>query len=434
MEKFVLLGMRYECLNCGSKFSSWFGRCPECGEWNTIEEVAEDKKQVSKARSDPAKAVSIKELGKTGRLKRLKTRIEEFDRVLGGGFVPGEVILLTGEPGIGKSTLLLKVSSKLKSLYVSAEEALSQVKHKVERFSLKSQALFFTEEKEIEKILSLVEKEDFELVVIDSLQTVFSKSLVSPAGSIGQLKAVLQLVLETAKKKQIVFVLVGHLTKSGEYAGPKTLEHMVDCVLYIEGDRHLPVRILSSSKNRFGPTDEIGMFEMGREGFKEFFDPLVFLDEGENEKIGSARVAELKGPRILFYEVQALVVPTFLAVPRRVVKGVDQKRVLLLLAALRKYLKVPLEKFDIYISVVGGVNLISPLADLGIAAAILSSLKNKKISTKHLFVGEVDLLGRVRKERFIDKIEKEAKRLKFSKVFSYKNMPDLKALQRVANF
>lgn len=420
--------MRYECINCGAKFSSWFGRCPECGEWESIEEI---KVKSKKEKIKPAKVFKLSEIEGERQEQRLKSGIAEFDRVLGGGIVKGEVILLTGQPGIGKSTLLLNVASGFKSLYVSAEESLLQIKERIKNFSLKKDNIYFTEEKQIEKILALLEKEKFELVIIDSLQTVFSNQLDNPPGSISQLKQVLQEVLEKAKEKGIAFILIGHLTKSGEFAGPKALEHMVDCVLYVEGDRQLPYRILTCTKNRFGPTDEIGMFEMTSKGLKEFFDPLVFVEKEESDEVGRAKVVEIKGPRVLFYEVQALVVPTFLAMPRRVSKGIDQKRLLLLLAVMRKYLRLPLEKFDIYVSTVGGVNLTSSLADLGVVVAVYSSLKNKKLPSDWLFAGEVDLLGKIRRESRIEKIEKEAKRLGFSKVFSGKILKTLIQLPQI---
>lgn len=420
--------MKYQCINCGAKFSSWFGRCPECGEWGTIQEIKESFQEKKKSKIRPAEVFPATNLKAAKKEQRLKTQISEFDRVLGGGIVKGEVILLTGQPGIGKSTLLLNVASRFKSLYVSAEESLYQLGERIKNFSLKKENFYLTEEKEIEKILALVKKENFQLVIIDSLQTVFSSQIASPPGSIAQLKQVLQLILEVAKEKGVPFILIGHLTKSGEYAGPKALEHMVDCVLYIEGDRQLPYRMLTCSKNRFGPTDEVGMFEMGPFGLKEFFDPLIFLEKDKEAEVGRAKVVEVKGPRVLFYEVQALVVPTFLAMPRRIGKGVDQKRLILLLAVMRKYLKLPLEKFDVYVSAVGGVNLSSPLVDLGIAASVYSSLKNKKIPADWLFVGEVDLLGKIRRERALEKIEREAKRLGFKKIFSEKNLKKLKSL------
>ncbi len=424
----------YICNQCGQKFASWFGRCPECGQWNTIEAVVEETK-IKTGKVDPAKAVDFKKLKQVKSFnKRIKTKISELDRVLGGGLVSGEVVLLTGEPGIGKSTLLFQVAANLNALYVSAEESSFQVAEKLRRLKLNSERSFFSEEKEIEKILALVEKEKFEVVIIDSLQTVYSKQVGAPAGSVAQLKAVLQLVLNTAKTLGVPFFLVGHLTKSGEYAGPKTLEHMVDCVLFIEGDRQLPYRIISSSKNRFGNTSEIGMFEMDEKGMKEFFDPLVFSDTSFKKEVGRAKVVEIKGPRVLFYEVQALVVPTFLAVPRRVVKGIDQKRVLLLLAVMRKYMGVPLERFDVYVNVVGGVSLTSPISDLGIIVAVYSSLKDKGVPGDFVFVGEVDLLGKVREDRFLSKIEKEARRLGFKKVVSKKEIAYIRSIKNLNFF
>jgi DNA repair protein RadA/Sms len=407
------------------------GRCPNCGEWNSLTEqpsfveASEGKEETKKLNLTPLS--KIKPLTK----ERKITGLYEFDRVLGNGFIPGEVILLTGEPGVGKSTLLLQSLQKIKTVYISGEESAEQVKERAQRLKISLANFLFSDDLQIEGIIAGIEnlKDKPEIVVVDSIQTIYSKNLDSASGSINQLKETTKQLIIFAKKNKIPIIIIGHVTKEGEIAGPKTLEHMVDCVLSFEGEKVSNYRVLRAEKNRFGATDEIGIFEMIDRGLIEVNNPLVFLDKEKDIVAGKAIVGIAEGKRSLFYEIQSLAVPTNLAVPRRVVKGVDYNKVLLLLAVIRKQLGLPLDNFDIYVNVVGGISIKSTAADLGVMASLISSIKNQPISLKTVFVGEVGLLGEVRKVFFEDKIIREAKRLKFKKIFSSQNCPNIKQLK-----
>lgn len=407
------------CGSCGAGFASWYGRCPDCHEWNTFKENRFDNKSKSKSEK---KSVSFKTISATtgSTKKKLETGMYEFDRVIGGGFTPGSVVLLAGEPGVGKSTILLNVVSRLKSLYVSGEESLEQVTGRIERMKLNSSTISFSDEPQVDGVLSQVENQiaDFDIIIFDSIQTIYSKDVTSPPGSTTQIKDVCAKLIEFAKKNSIAVIIVGHVTKGGDIAGPKTLEHMVDCVLYFEGEKGSPFRILRCYKNRFGSTDEVGVFQMTPSGLSEINNPLAFLEEDVNDAPGRSVVAVAEGSRVLFFEVQCLVVPTSLAMPRRVVSGFDYNKVQLLLAVIRKNLKLPLDSFDIYINIVGGVSTRSTAADLGVIAAVISSFKNITLPKKSVFVGEVGLLGEIRKLFVEEKIIKEAKRFGFTAIYS----------------
>lgn len=424
------------CSNCGFGSASWIGRCPDCGKWNTlVEKPSFEPKETGRRRGEPTQKLSLTSLNriKLSAAKRQPTEVFEFDRVTGGGFIPGEVILLTGEPGVGKSTLLLQSLQKLKTLYISGEESVEQIKNRGERLKIDFKNFFFSDNLQVEGIIKGLEeiKEKIDLVIIDSIQTIYTKELDSPPGSITQLKEVTKKIIIFAKKFKIPFILVGHITKEGDIAGPKTLEHLVDCVLTIEGEKISSFRILRASKNRFGSADEIGIFEMREEGMKEVNNPLAFLEEEITTVAGKAIVGVIEGKRPFFFEIQTLTVPTVLAVPRRVVSGVDYNKVLLLLAVIRKHLGIPFDKFDIYVNVAGGVNIKSTAVDLGIIASLLSSIKNFPLPKKSVFIGEVGLLGEIRKVFFQEKIINEAKRLKFSKIFSPLNITTIRDLKRI---
>jgi len=419
----------YICNHCGYGSGSWLGRCPNCNEWNTFA----IQKENDSAGAEGVKKMTLTSLSKVKSLNKEKkpTGIYEFDRVVGGGLLPGEVILLTGEPGVGKSTLLLQALQKLKTIYISGEEAAEQVKDRAERLRIDLQNFLFSDNLQVEGIvegISNLENQP-EIIVVDSIQTVYSKSVESPQGSVNQLKESAGRLIELAKKNKIAILIVGHITKEGDIAGPKTLEHLVDCVLSFEGERVSNFRILRASKNRFGSTDEIGIFEMHGAGLKEVDNPLVFLDQDDKPMPGKAIVGVAEGKRSLFYEIQTLTVPTVLSIPRRVVKGVDYNKVQLLLAVIRKHLQIPLDKYDIYVNVVGGVEVKSTAADLGIIASLLSSIKNIPLPKKVVFIGEVGLLGEIRKGPFEDKTISEAKRLKFSQIVSAKTIADIKGLK-----
>ncbi|MBI4009438.1 DNA repair protein RadA [Candidatus Roizmanbacteria bacterium] len=419
------------CSQCGYGSESWLGRCPNCGEFNTLKEAPSYIKEFEgTAKKEEIKKLTTTPFKKIQSLKkeRLKSEIFEFDRVLGGGFIPGEVVLLTGEPGVGKSTLLLQSLSKLNTLYISGEESAEQIKERAERLKINLEGFLFSDNLQIEGIVEGLEsiENKIDIIVIDSIQTVYSKNIDGPPGSITQLKEGAMKFINAAKKLKLAVIIVGHITKGGEIAGPKSLEHLVDCVLSFEGEKISNFRILRASKNRFGPTDEIGIFEMKHQGLAQIINPLVFLENKDLQEVGKAIVSVAEGKRPLFFEIQTLVVPTVLAIPRRVVKGLDYNKVLLLLAVIRKYLNHPLDRFDIYVNVVGGVDIKSTGGDLGLTASIISSLKNLPLPDKSLFIGEVGLLGEVRKIYFQEKILHEAKRLGFKTIYSSSNVPNIK--------
>ncbi len=410
----------YICTNCGEGSTGYLGKCPSCAEWNTfaLQRESGEKRTAEKVKKLTATSLkNIKPLNKS----RLATGIFELDRVLGGGIVRGEVILLTGEPGIGKSTLLLQSLKQLRTLYISGEESAEQVKERAERLAVPLDRFLFSDTLQVEGIVEGAQdmKDDIDILVIDSIQTIYTTEVESPPGSVAQLREASAKLIRLAKEKHIPIIIVGHVTKEGDIAGPKTLEHMVDAVINFEGDPVSHYRILRAQKNRFGSTDEIGIFEMTPDGLAEVNNPLAFVEEDLAQQVpGKAIVGVMEGKRPFFFEIQALASPTVLAVPRRVVKGVDYNKVQLLLAVLRKHLNLNLSSMDIFINVVGGVDVKSTAADLGIAAAIISSVQNISISKHAVFTGEVGLLGEVRSVYGQDRVSTEAKRLKFSDVYS----------------
>lgn len=421
----------YICSNCGYRSVSWIGRCPNCNQWNSMEKHQPMKKQKER-KIKKAPVVSLEEIDRLRITdQRKKTGIFEFDRVLGNGLIPGEIILLSGQPGIGKSTLLLQATNNFSSLYVSGEESASQVKTRVQRLGLKPANYLFSEATQIEGIIKRAEtiKDRLEVIIIDSIQTMYSEEIDSLPGTLSQIKTVAAKLIGFGKKYQIPIIIVGHITKEGTIAGPKNLEHMVDCVLLFQGEKTSDFRILRSTKNRFGPTDEIGIFKMQSGGLKQINDPLGFLENQPlPETSGKAIVGVMEGRRPFFFEVQSLAVPTVLAIPRRIGKAVDYNKLLLLTAVLQKHLRIPLNRFDLYVNVVGGVKLTSTSADLGITASIISSIKNILIPDQTVFIGEVGLLGEVRRVADQDKIIKEAKRLGFKKIYHHQNTKLIKNL------
>jgi len=420
----------YICSNCGYGTASWMGRCPDCSQWNTFKRQSDiSEKNLPTEKFEMTSFTKIKSFDK----KRLATNVFEFDRVIGGGFIPGEIILLTGEPGVGKSTLLLQILQSLKTLYVSGEESAEQVKDRIGRLGLKEKNLFFTNTREVEAIINGVKQTEnkFDILVIDSIQTVYSSGIEGVPGSVNQLKESASRLIDLAKTNNLPIIFIGHITKEGEIAGPKTLEHMVDAVLSFEGEKISHFRILRATKNRFGSTDEIGIFEMTNKGLAEVKNPLAFLDITKEPASGMAIVGTVEGKRPLFFEIQALASSTLLTFPRRTVKGVDYNKILLLLAVIKKYLGFSLDQYDIYINVVGGVNVKSPAADLGIIAALISSIKNIPIKNKTIFTGEIGLLGEIRKVVFEEKITSEAHRLGFQKIYSSKNIKTIRDLKKI---
>lgn len=423
----------FVCKECGFGSASWYGKCPDCGKWNTLTERPDFAKSSSSKKKESLKKISITSLKniKTKTKSRIPTGIYEFDRVLGGGFIPGEIVMLTGEPGIGKSTLVLQSLKEIKTLYISGEESGEQIKDRADRLGVNLNRFLFSNDLQVEGIIESAKemKDKIDIMVIDSIQTVYSKDIDSATASVSQLKEVTKLLVNFAKKNYITVILIGHITKEGEIAGPKSLEHFVDCVLNFEGEKVSNYRLIRTSKNRFGTTDEIGIFKMTAKGLKEIDDPLAFLESDKSLEPGKAIVGVAEGKRPLFFEIQTLVVPTVLSVPRRVVKGLDYNKVLLLLAVVRKNLNFSLDSYDIYVNVIGGVSIKNTSSDLGLIASLISSIKNKPLPATSLFIGEVGLLGEIRKTYFEDKVKEEGRRLGFKKIFSNDNIKNVKQLK-----
>lgn len=428
----------FVCQQCGFKSSQYLGKCPECDSWNSfVEEV--EKQSTSKVKKmrlhlrgvKSAEIIDLSKIEKTD-YKRLNTGFEEFNRVLGGGVVLGSLVLVSGDPGIGKSTLLTQLALNVdKSLYVAGEESARQIKIRVDRIKPDS-PLSVLNEIDVDLIIEAIESEKPTLVIVDSIQTLQTTDLESAAGSVGQVRECTHRLQRIAKDLHIPIFLVGHVTKEGNIAGPKTLEHVVDVVLSLEGDPNSLFRILRSNKNRFGPTDEVGIFEMEESGMTEVKNPSkIFLDQ-KVEAPGSAVVAILTGVRPILVEIQALVTKTNLSFPRRTGSGVDNNRLQLLVAVLQKRLGLSLYDQDVFVNVTGGLRVFEPGADLGICLAIISSFKDQTIKPKTIFIGEVGLLGEVRVVREIEKRAREAKKLGFLNVISPANAKSLTQAVRLA--
>jgi DNA repair protein RadA/Sms len=431
---------RFVCQKCGFESPKWAGQCDACGEWNSLVETivaAKPKGSRSRARSLGIKPLKLGDIKGKG-VERIKVGMGELDRVLGGGMVPGSVVLLAGEPGIGKSTLLTQLALCLASLaqgkqvvYVCGEESPEQIRLRINRIlktenlkpaspagGLKTQ-LFFLPVTDVDEVLVSIRNMTKKpgVVIVDSVQTMSTQDLTGMAGSVGQIRECSYRLLNMAKETAITVFLVGHVTKEGAIAGPKVLEHLVDTVLYLEGDKRHIFRILRAQKNRFGSVDEVGVFLMSDKGLTEVSNPSdVFLEERQKKVAGSCVVATMEGTRPVLVEVQGLVIPSQLAVPRRVGTGVDQRRLQLLVAVLSKRCRLPLGQMDVYVNVAGGLKLTEPAADLGVCLAIASSFKNKALSDKSVAIGEVGLLGEVRKVSFLSKRVEEAKKLGYSKI------------------
>lgn len=411
---------KFICQQCGYESSGWLGRCPECGEWNalveTVVSTGNGKLKIENGKlGKPQRLSEIKSI----KQDRLKTGIGEFDRVLGGGIVPGSVVLVAGEPGIGKSTLLLQLAAKIGGLYVTGEESLQQIKIRAERLGVKNKDLLFLAETNVDTIVSQLESQNWSAVIVDSIQTLYTSELTGTTGSVGQVKECSGRILRIAKNRGIPVFLIGHVTKAGVIAGPKVLEHMVDTVLNIEGERFGAARLLRATKNRFGATDEVGVFEMGDKGMVAVDNPSkLFLANRVVKVPGSVVVATMEGTRPVLVEIQALVVPTQLAIPRRIGQGIDYNRLQLIAAVLTKRLNLPLASFDIYVNVVGGLRIEEPAADLGVALAIYCSFKNIAVASKTIVFGELGLLGEIREVSQSGTRNKEARRLGFTTIIS----------------
>jgi DNA repair protein RadA/Sms len=400
------------------------GKCPSCNEFNTFVEEQElkVKNEASYRNFDHAKASSINDI-ESGDEDRITTGIEEVDRVFGGGIVKGSIVLIGGEPGAGKSTLVLDIADKIAArgnrvLYVSGEESLKQIKMRAVRIGVNTASLSVVAETSVEKISAMIEKELPAIAIVDSIQTVYKEEIDSAAGSVSQVRESCAQLLYTAKKTGIPVIIIGHVTKDGMIAGPKMLEHMVDAVMYFEAEKYYQFKILRAAKNRFGSTNEIGIFEMGNDGIKQVLSPSkLLLDSMKDTKIGSSIVTIMEGTRALLLEIQALTAHRSFGLPQRTVTGIDYNRFLLILAILEKNLGLKLENYDIFVNVAGGIKVVETAADLGTAAAIFSAFTDRPISTKTAFLGELGLDGEVRPVRFMEQRILEAERLGFDTVY-----------------
>ena len=409
----------YVCSECGYESAKWIGKCPGCGGWNTFAEdvvvTSKSSKKVAQSFSVPVKLSTVD----TTKDPRIVCGIGELDRVLGGGIVRGSLVLVGGEPGIGKSTILLQLIKSLEQntsfFYVSGEESEKQLKMRADRLGIR-QDFYVLTETDINAAIKHAETIAPDILIIDSIQTMYNPDIASAPGTVSQVRDVTLSLMKLAKERSISVFVVGHVTKDGALAGPKVLEHMVDCVLYFEGERHQSHRILRAVKNRFGSTNEIGVFEMTGEGLREVKNPSSMMLEGRPEQTsGSTVICTLEGTRPLLAEVQSLVAPTTFPAPRRMTTGADYNRVNLLIAVLEKRVGLNLSNQDIYVNIVGGMRIDEPAADLGIICVVASAFKNKDIAPDIALIGEVGLTGELRAVNQIDKRLNEMKKLGFSK-------------------
>ncbi len=410
------LGISYVCSNCGAEYSKWQGRCSTCGQWNTLTEQVEVTTATAGSSGKKLQTESIA-AAKATKTARLSSGMAEVDEVLGGGFVPGSVNLLAGQPGIGKSTILLQIahnaSKKLKVLYISGEESAQQIAMRAGRLKTEDKNLQLAVSTVANDIANTIATGNYDLIIVDSIQTVAVNEINSAAGNISQITNSTQLLTAAAKSSRTALVLVGHVTKEGSIAGPKLLEHMVDVVLQLEGDRYGGFKILRGVKNRYGSTNEAGIFEMTDSGMKPVDNPSAALLAERQVSDGSIVHATMEGSRPLLVEVQALVNPTSYGYPKRTASGIDLNRVNLLVAMLERRTKLKLADKDIYVNIVGGIRLTEPAADLAVCMAIASAAKGMQLKKNAVVFGEVGLSGEVRHVPFLDKRLAEAKKLGF---------------------
>jgi len=432
---------KYVCQNCGYETAKWLGKCPECTKWNTFVEEIDDKSVkketfiVDKSSSKPVTINSIISKGE----ERFSTCINELDRVLGGGVVKGSLVLVGGDPGIGKSTMLIQVSSNVaesgkKVLYITGEESESQIKMRGQRLGINSNNLYIFAENNLSLIEAQLDKIDPEMIILDSIQTVYNPEIASAPGTVSQIKEGTSKFMKIAKKMGISTFLVGHVTKEGSLAGPKLLEHMVDTVLYFEGERYNTYRLVRAVKNRFGSTNELGVFEMRDTGLEELENPSkVLISEKPKDVSGSVIISTVEGTRPMLIELQALVSPTSFGIPKRTSTGVDYNRVAMLLAVLEKRVGLQIQNQDVYLNIVGGIKINEPSIDLGIAIAVASSFKNIAIDENIAVTGEVGLTGEIRAVSFIEKRIAECKKLGFKQIVipksNYELVKDTKGIK-----
>ncbi|MEI3255822.1 MAG: DNA repair protein RadA [Candidatus Gastranaerophilaceae bacterium] len=419
------LKTKWICQNCGYETAKYLGKCPDCGQWNTlVEEVFESisTSQAAKTVLNDTIPCLINDI-EIDRSIRFTTGIEEFDRVLGGGLVQGSIVLLAGDPGIGKSTILLQTGKAIckdgrTALYVSAEESASQVKLRAQRLGVQSNSLYIYSQTNFEAIKRQIDEIKPQILIIDSIQAVYTDSVTSSPGSVSQIRECTNILMDIAKNKNITVVVIGHVTKEGNIAGPKVLEHMVDTVIYFEGDRYKSYRLLRCMKNRFGTTNEVGVFNMCDDGLHEISNPSeLFLNERtQNNTPGSVIIATNEGSRPLLIEIQALVGTTSYPSPRRVSNGIDYNRLLQILAVLEKRIGLNLSKQDVYVNVIGGLEIDEPAADLGVALAVATCARDVCVSPDTVIVGEIGLSGEIRAINNLDKRIKESEKLGFKKI------------------
>jgi len=411
----------YVCTECGYESAKWMGKCPACESWNTLEEEVQVKSATKGASLIKGKAVPVKLSDVTiDDYERTKTHIGELDRVLGGGVVKGSLILVGGDPGIGKSTLLLQLAKFLDEsvsvFYISGEESEKQLKMRAERIAVKNDLFTILSETDMNAALSYVEKAEPDILIVDSIQTMYNPDIPSAPGSVAQVRDITLSLMRLCKDTKTAVFIVGHVTKDGAIAGPKVLEHMVDCVLYFEGDKNQTYRVLRAVKNRFGSTNEIGVFEMLEEGLAEVKNPSLMMLSGRPQNApGSAVCCSVSGTRPVLSEIQALVCSSNFGMPRRMATGIDYNRVNLIIAVLEKRVGLNLQNHDTYVNVVGGIKLDETAADLALAAAITSSFKNREIDMKTALIGEIGLTGELRGVSQIEKRLYEVEKLGFSR-------------------
>lgn len=414
-------GTIFFCQQCGYESTKWMGQCPECREWNTFVEEAADRgagKKSSKRKGEELKPIPLSKVEMADQ-QRIPTGLAELDRVLGGGMVPGSLVLVGGDPGIGKSTLLLQVCRNLAAggrniLYISGEESMQQIKIRARRIGTFADTLTLLCETNLSDVESVVRRQKPEVVIIDSIQTMYSEQISSAPGSVSQVRQATSVFMQIAKQLDITIFVVGHVTKEGVVAGPRVLEHMVDTVLYFEGDRHAAYRILRGVKNRFGSTNEIGVFEMCEKGLAEVKNPSEYMLNGKPAGAsGSIVTCSIEGTRPILLEIQALVCRTSFGLPRRTAAGADLNRVNLLMAVLEKRAGIPLSSCDAYINIAGGIRMNEPAIDLGLVLAIVSSYREVPVRDKTVCFGEVGLSGEVRAVSMAQQRIQEAKKLGF---------------------
>lgn len=432
---------KFVCQNCGSVSPKWMGRCVDCGMWNTfveeVEESTKDNRGFKAVKGESSKPIQINKL-QIEREERFTTGIDEFDRVLGGGLVIGSLVLIGGNPGIGKSTLLIQVSNRMavlgkKVLYVSGEESIYQIKMRAKRLGLENENLYLLGENNLDVISRHMDEMSPDVVIIDSIQTMFSPDVASAPGSVSQVRESTGKLMKICKLNDISTFIVGHVTKDGSIAGPRVLEHMVDTVVYFEGDRYNAYRMVRAVKNRFGSTNELGLFEMKDNGLNEINNPSsILISERPDGVSGSSITCVVEGTRSMLVEIQALVSPASVGIPRRTSIGIESSRLSLLLAVLEKRVGVNIISQDVYLNVIGGLKLNEPSIDLAIVASLVSSYKNKEIDSKTMMLGEIGLTGEVRSVGFIEKRILEGKNLGFKKaIVPQSNMKNLEKIKGI---